>query len=69
MIFKDPKNAPEPGLTRSTYLKKFNADIQLAIEELDHTLAMNNAQVIVGLEAKAEAEGENELYILIRVSD
>lgn len=36
----------EPGQTRTEF-HKLDADIQLAVEELNHTLANNGAQLVV----------------------
>lgn len=49
MRFIDPPDASgdlEPGYTRTEF-HKLDADIQLAIEELDHTLSNHNAQVTI----------------------
>lgn len=49
MRFEDPKDGDkvaEQGTTRTEF-HKIDTDIQLAIEELDHTLSNNQAQLII----------------------
>lgn len=47
MRFVDPPEKKEdPGFTRTEF-HKLNADIQLAIEELDHTLSNHGACLVI----------------------
>lgn len=60
MRFQDPPGNDQEGLTRIEF-HKLDADIQLALEELDHTLATLGIQLVI----KSCAKGVLEMEIWI----